>query len=241
MSVPTGTSSDASQRRIEARFEYARRIRDWPLLEQAVKQKIEEQAEFVAWWANTVGVRHAAGSKKNAELRSTLSLESAEKHTSITQQQVSRWVKSLKNRESYHALLYGAAWKKAMGDVHNHRAQRRIEARIGQLIGEPRQRSENGRGRKNHYLGNDLNCRTIHDFRTLARACGRITDEEWRQPRKALGERAISGAGTGRGNKNSYQGNGFNNRTRAVACEVLTQVRTSMIAPFTTSGCSFDD
>jgi hypothetical protein len=120
-------------------------------------------------------------------------------------------------------------------------SQRRIEARIGQLIGEPREPAEKGRGHKIVYPGKQFNKRTIHDFRTLARACGRITDEEWRQPRKALGEPAISGAGTGRGNKNSYQGNGFNNRTRAVACEVGTRVTTSTTAPFTTSGCSRDD
>jgi hypothetical protein len=31
-------------------IEYAQRVKDWPLLEQAVEAKIEEQAEFVEWW-----------------------------------------------------------------------------------------------------------------------------------------------------------------------------------------------
>lgn len=45
------------------------------------------------------------------------------KHTGISKQQVSRWAKSLKDRAAYRARLYGAAWKKAMGEAHNHRAQ----------------------------------------------------------------------------------------------------------------------
>ena len=35
-------------------IEYAQRMKDWPLLEQAVEAKIEEQAEFVEWWGKTV-------------------------------------------------------------------------------------------------------------------------------------------------------------------------------------------
>lgn len=31
-------------------IEHAQRVKDWPLLEQAVEAKIEEQAEFVGWW-----------------------------------------------------------------------------------------------------------------------------------------------------------------------------------------------
>jgi hypothetical protein len=29
-------------------------MKDWPLLEQAVEAKIEEQAEFVEWWSESV-------------------------------------------------------------------------------------------------------------------------------------------------------------------------------------------
>jgi hypothetical protein len=35
-------------------IEYARRVKDWPLLERAVELKIEEQAEFVGWWEEKV-------------------------------------------------------------------------------------------------------------------------------------------------------------------------------------------
>lgn len=30
---------------------------DWPTLEQAVEQKIEEQIEFVRWWKENISVR----------------------------------------------------------------------------------------------------------------------------------------------------------------------------------------
>lgn len=80
---------------------------DWPLLEQAVEQKIEEQIEFVQWWRDHVGVRHAAGSKKNADLRSSFSTDQAEELTGITQQQVSKWRKRLADRAKYAAALFG--------------------------------------------------------------------------------------------------------------------------------------
>ena len=31
-------------------IESAQRVQDWPLLEQAIEAKIEEQEEFVKWW-----------------------------------------------------------------------------------------------------------------------------------------------------------------------------------------------
>jgi hypothetical protein len=60
-----------------------------------------------------------------------------------------------------------------------HARQRRIEARIGQLLGEPMDPHKSGSIRGS-YHSNDLNNRTIHEFRTLARGWGRIADEEWR-------------------------------------------------------------
>lgn len=57
-----------------------------------------KQAEFVQWWRDNVTVRQSPGDNQyqssNAELRSTtLSKDSAETLTGITQQQVSRWIK----------------------------------------------------------------------------------------------------------------------------------------------------
>jgi len=34
----------------KAVIDYAKRVQDWPLLEGAVDQKIEDQQEFVRWW-----------------------------------------------------------------------------------------------------------------------------------------------------------------------------------------------
>ncbi len=33
---------------------YEKRVKDWPMLEAAVAQKIEDQADFVAWWVANV-------------------------------------------------------------------------------------------------------------------------------------------------------------------------------------------
>jgi hypothetical protein len=47
-------------------IEHARRIRDWPMLEQAVDKKIEEQRKFVAWWAANV---RGKGERANSRVR----------------------------------------------------------------------------------------------------------------------------------------------------------------------------
>lgn len=121
------SASATRQAKLDAVIQYARQVRDWPLLERAVDEKIEQQAEFVRWWGETVTVRHG-GDTKNADRRSCLSKSDAEAITGITQQQVSKWRKATDeaNREKYRAQLFGAAWKKAMGEekaAENHRAQ----------------------------------------------------------------------------------------------------------------------
>jgi DNA-binding CsgD family transcriptional regulator len=45
-----------------------------------------------------------------------------------------------------------------------------IEARVGQLLGEPRAMAECGRGHKTPYSGKELNNRTIREFRIRRRA-----------------------------------------------------------------------
>ena len=44
-------SSDAQA---DAVIAYAQKIRDWPMLEEAIEAKLEDQAEFVRWWDETV-------------------------------------------------------------------------------------------------------------------------------------------------------------------------------------------
>jgi phage N-6-adenine-methyltransferase len=109
--------------KLDAVIEYAQRMRDWPLLEQAIEQKIEEQIEFVQWWKEHVGSNHGGDRSKNADRDSCFSCEKAEELTGITQPQVAKWKKRLADRVKYRATLFGAAWKKAMGEMDNHRAQ----------------------------------------------------------------------------------------------------------------------
>lgn len=114
--------------KLQAVIDYAKRVHDWPTLEAAVDQKIEEQVEFVRWWRETVSVNHGAGrGKKNADL-GCFSLSDAEALTNITQQQVSKWAKKLAKPEQYRVYLLGAAYHAAMmssedGEVANHRAK----------------------------------------------------------------------------------------------------------------------
>lgn len=115
-------TSGTKQAQADAIIEYARRIRDWPLLEQAVEAKIEEQAEFVAWWDERV---RPAGQGIVAGSETFLSADDAERLTGFDKVRVSRIRKRLKDPDVYRQQLFGAAWKKAFPeDVdHNHRAQ----------------------------------------------------------------------------------------------------------------------
>lgn len=105
--------------KFDAVIEYAKRMHDWPLLEQAVDQKIEDQIEFVKWWRQKVSVRE--NNRKVSAGLGTLSLDKAEELTGITSQQVSKWAKALQDKKAYSAKLFGAAWNKAMGEEHHHR------------------------------------------------------------------------------------------------------------------------
>src|SRR5689334_10018767 len=94
----------------DAAIEYAQRVKDWPGLEAAVGDKVEQQKEFVAWWERAVAVNHG-GNRKNQVPRSEhLSFNDAEELTGIKHQQVSRWRKKLANEEAYRTALYGVAY-----------------------------------------------------------------------------------------------------------------------------------
>ena len=119
-SLPTRFEPQAAKVRdakLDAVIEYAKRVKDWPTLERAVDEKIEQQAEFVQWWRENVSVNHGAGRGKKIADRGSFSVDQAEALTGITQQQVSKWAKRLKDREKYRRQLYGAAWAKAMGEL----------------------------------------------------------------------------------------------------------------------------
>ena len=44
----------ANDAQADAVIAYAQKVRDWPMLEQAIKAKLEDQAGFVRWWGETV-------------------------------------------------------------------------------------------------------------------------------------------------------------------------------------------
>jgi hypothetical protein len=106
-------AAKARDAKADAVIEYAQRVKDWPLLEQAVDQKIEDQREFAAWWRESV---RGKGKKANSADRRYFVSE-AEDLTGITQQQASKWAKRLQDPERYRAKLYGTAWKQAMGEL----------------------------------------------------------------------------------------------------------------------------
>lgn len=94
----------------DAVIDYAKRVKDWPTLETAVEKKMEDQTEFVRWWAENV---RGKGKRANsADPR--YFVEEAETNTEISHQQVSKWSRRLEEPEKYREMLYGAAYAKAM-------------------------------------------------------------------------------------------------------------------------------
>src|SRR5215469_2561931 len=99
------------QAKFDALIDYARKVKDWPLLNDAVDAKIEDQAEFVRWWDAKVRINQGTRTDLNAERG--LSRNIAEADTGISQQQVSRWRKNLADPAKYRERLILAAYRKA--------------------------------------------------------------------------------------------------------------------------------
>jgi phage N-6-adenine-methyltransferase len=101
----------------------AKKVKDWPLLVRAVDQKVEDQLAYVAWWGAEITPRQSpgrGGNKSSAERR-TISMREAEALSGISNQQVARWKKRLRNIPEYKHSLYGAAWRAAMNGGLNVR------------------------------------------------------------------------------------------------------------------------
>ncbi len=118
--------------KLQAVIDYAKRVQDWPTLLAAIDQKIDEQEEFVRWWRETVtlGKGGDRGNQYTEPKTQTgdFGKDDAESHTGITQQQVSKWNKRLRDKEKYRGQLLGATYKAAMmckeeAESFNHRAQ----------------------------------------------------------------------------------------------------------------------
>jgi phage N-6-adenine-methyltransferase len=96
-------------------IDYAKAVRDWEMLDQAVDVQIEDQQAFVKWWKENVTVRLRAGREMRADQRSSISAEKAEQLTQIAHQTVSKWSVRLKDLPTYRELLRGPSYRKAMG------------------------------------------------------------------------------------------------------------------------------
>jgi hypothetical protein len=81
----------AEQAKADAIIQYAAKVKDWPLLEQAIDLKIEQQREFVRWWDEAV---HRKGGERWLDVSDTeisISADRADELTGIDKVQVSRW------------------------------------------------------------------------------------------------------------------------------------------------------
>lgn len=103
--------------KLQAVIDYAKRVQDWPTLEAAIDQKIEEQTEFVRWWRETVTPGKGTRTDLSADRR--FSCDDAEALTGISHQQVSKWAKKLQKPDQYRAQLCGATYKAAMMTVNS--------------------------------------------------------------------------------------------------------------------------
>ena len=107
--------SKKADAKADAVIEYAKKVRDWPLLLEAVEQKMDELEELVRWWKENV--RRKGGpmdTSDNSERNYRYSVEEAERLTGFTQVQISRIGKRLKDRNAFRLELFGAAYKKAV-------------------------------------------------------------------------------------------------------------------------------
>jgi hypothetical protein len=77
-------------------------VKDWPTLEAAVEQKIEDQTEFVRWWKETV---RSDGNPGTGAGPRRLARDDAEDITGITKQTVSKWAKGHRDIPSYRDQL----------------------------------------------------------------------------------------------------------------------------------------
>jgi ParB family chromosome partitioning protein len=108
----------------DVRMQRAARLGLWDEFERAAEHKVAEQREHVEWWDATVTVRQSPGrgGNKSSADRGSISAAEAERMTSISHQQVSRWRKLLADEPKYVQQFVDTA-RKVAALAHNHRAQ----------------------------------------------------------------------------------------------------------------------
>ncbi len=122
----------ARQAQADALIRYAVKLRDWPLLEQAVHTKIEDQQNFIEWWDGNIRGKGGGYHDGNvAERGHYYSVKQAETITGVTKQQVSRWRQAIfvngnpdkEAKQRYHNKLVLATYRKAnLEPAENYRA-----------------------------------------------------------------------------------------------------------------------
>ena len=70
-------------------------MRDWPLLDEAIDAKLDQQGRFVAWWGQAV---RPAGKPVISQERGKLAMGEAEAH------EVAQQVNHLNNRNAWRAI-----------------------------------------------------------------------------------------------------------------------------------------
>ena len=110
-------------RALDFTIEEAKRIRDWPALEKAVEQKIEEEYKFVAWW--TANVRGKGQPKKNGNSSVTILSEPEVKElTGVGKMQKLRMSHRLKDPEKYRRdLIHVGNIAAQLADPDNFRSE----------------------------------------------------------------------------------------------------------------------
>jgi phage N-6-adenine-methyltransferase len=109
------------QAKADAIIQYAAKVKDWPLLEQAVDTKIEQQQEFVEWWDDSIRANRRPLTNAGPGY---LPVSDASSRTGITQQQVSRWRGRLADAVKYRTQQILAAYRKAgLEPEANHLAE----------------------------------------------------------------------------------------------------------------------
>lgn len=105
----------------------AARLRDWKLLDKAIRLKIADQRKFIdKHWDPRLALNNAK--PKLRPSGSVVSLSQLEAASGIRQPQVSRWRAGLRDEAAYHAEIARAA-RVAAGLEESERAKRDAEAK----------------------------------------------------------------------------------------------------------------